>query len=1411
MQFRSAKHATDGGTSRRFLDRFRTPRTSSKRRRAPMLEMLEGRTLLSIAPSLSSGALTFSEAANNEQLVLYGTSSSFTAADYASSTATIPTNTWTYPIGTGTGEVSSISVDLSGGTGTTLTLGNGNNVPWTFGVPITLTGDSTNSTTLETQATTGSHTWNLTGTYAGNIDATYSGSVLLTGVTFTQVGTLTADPGTANTLVGENTASTWTLGATSTSSTYWDGTTHGTPAVDNMVNFSGFTTVQGGVTSAGTTDTFNLNLGTTDINTNLDGDAGNDTFKFISSDGTGQLTGNIVGGTGTNTISLSQFASPATVILNSNVVSPAVNAGTIPDIMSGYFNNINTLTGNPASSDKLTGLNVTSTWTVNSSPTYTYTATVTDTDWNIHFSGFTVLQGGTGNNEFDVSTAFTGSLDGGGGVGTDVFNLDGGSVSGGIFGQSGNSTIEYPAGVTVTVTGPDSVGYTGTDSLNLSGGFSGINAVSAGAGSTLTGDSNASTWTLDASGYTYLDPSGSNSIYQLSLAFSGFGTLQGGTGNNEFDVNTAFAGTLDGGGTTTSSVTIFNVNSGGSVSNSSSHAIVGQSGNSTINYTAGGSVTVTSFDSSDSLGYSGTDTVDTGGFTGINAVTGLLGNTLKGDSTTGTTSTWTLASSGDTYEDSTTGASNLTFSGFGTLQGGTLNNTFTVSTAFTGTLDGGTGSGTDVFNLTSGGSVVGGIVGQSGKSTINYSEGVNVIVSGFDSIGYSGNDSLISGGGSLSGGFTGINTVTATTGTGSTLTGDDNASTWALDADTTGHTYGYTYQDTTNSSTTDKLTFSSFTGAELVCGFQTLQGGTGNNEFDISTAFTGTLDGGGTTGSCVTIFKLNSGGSVSNSSSHAIVGQSGNSTINYTAGGSVTVTSFDSSDSLGYSGTDTVDTGGFSGINKVTATGSGNTLKGDDQTSTWTLAAGTGGYTYKDTTGTLPLTFSGFQTLQGGAAAYTFNIKTTVSSSLILNGGTGTDSFIFANGVNLDGTITGGSGGTNTINYLAYTSPVTVNLGTGASTGTLGISNIETLVGGSNTTLVGPNNTITWTINGANSGTLKITGGSSIPIFTFRSVQNLSGGVRGNTFALGSGAGASVSGAITGGSTKDTLDLSGSSADATVNVTNNNAGNVSIAGSTVLNFSRIANVIGTTGSDNFVLSNGKGLTGTLTGSHGTGKIDTLDYHLYTTSVRVNLATGVNSATSIDGGLVNGITNIENVVGGSGNDILIGNANTTSLTDGNGNDIIVGGGGPVTIYGGRGDDIIITGGTGTDSSHMVTVYGNGGTDLMIDGSYTQAAGQPATLAALNSLMAEWDRTDVSLSTKISHLKGASHGGTAGGRNGSYDLYSGTVTLDTGAYTALYAGNLSTSIPSSKNNWFITVNSSNVNNAVSGYDTISNSLS
>ena len=125
MQFRSAKHATDGGTSRRFLDRFHTPRTSSSAGECPTLEMLEGRTLLSISASspISSttiGVLTFSDTGStsnsNDQLTLYKSSDGF-AAVYDNGTGSA---TYDYPSSAG---VTSIVVDLSGHTGTTLTLG----------------------------------------------------------------------------------------------------------------------------------------------------------------------------------------------------------------------------------------------------------------------------------------------------------------------------------------------------------------------------------------------------------------------------------------------------------------------------------------------------------------------------------------------------------------------------------------------------------------------------------------------------------------------------------------------------------------------------------------------------------------------------------------------------------------------------------------------------------------------------------------------------------------------------------------------------------------------------------------------------------------------------------------------------------------------------------------------------------------------------------------------------------------------------------------------------------------------------------------------------------------------------------------------------------------------------------------
>ena len=74
---------------------------------------------------------------------------------------------------------------------------------------------------------------------------------------------------------------------------------------------------------------------------------------------------------------------------------------------------------------------------------------------------------------------------------------------------------------------------------------------------------------------------------------------------------------------------------------------------------------------------------------------------------------------------------------------------------------------------------------------------------------------------------------------------------------------------------------------------------------------------------------------------------------------------------------------------------------------------------YQDNAATLPLSFSGFGTLQGGSGADTFIITETVSSSLNLKGGYGANDFVFgATGVTLNGTIDGQTG-TNTIDYSA--------------------------------------------------------------------------------------------------------------------------------------------------------------------------------------------------------------------------------------------------------------------------------------------------------------------------------------------------------------------------------------------------------
>ena len=72
------------------------------------------------------------------------------------------------------------------------------------------------------------------------------------------------------------------------------------------------------------------------------------------------------------------------------------------------------------------------------------------------------------------------------------------------------------------------------------------------------------------------------------------------------------------------------------------------------------------------------------------------------------------------------------------------------------------------------------------------------------------------------------------------------------------------------------------------------------------------------------------------------------------------------------------------------------------------------------------LTFSSFETLQGGSGNDTFNIAANTTAAL--KGGDGNDGFNFtANNVVLTGTLDG-QGGTDSLAYPGYTGAVTVKL-----------------------------------------------------------------------------------------------------------------------------------------------------------------------------------------------------------------------------------------------------------------------------------------------------------------------------------------------------------------------------------------------
>jgi Ca2+-binding RTX toxin-like protein len=159
---------------------------------------------------------------------------------------------------------------------------------------------------------------------------------------------------------------------------------------------------------------------------------------------------------------------------------------------------------------------------------------------------------------------------------------------------------------------------------------------------------------------------------------------------------------------------------------------------------------------------------------------------------------------------------------------------------------------------------------------------------------------------------------------------------------------------------------------------------------------------------------------------------------------------------------------------------------------------------------------------------------------------------------------------------------------------------------------------------------------------------------------------------------------------------------------------------GGTGADTFRLpTTAPGVPLTLEGGGGAGR-NTLDYSASTADVTVNLRTA--TATGLAG-----FSGIQDVTGGTGADVLVGNGGNT-LQGGPGRDILVAGTRASTLVGGTGEDVLVGGTTAHDLD-------------------------PTALAAFQ---AEWARTDLPFAARVHDLT------RGGGLNGTAILAPATFT-------------------------------------------------
>lgn len=1075
--------------------------------------------------------------------------------------------------------------------------------------------------------------------------------------------------GSNSTFIADSIINTWTLNSANSGTM-------------NTIDFVGFASLVGGSSD----DTFIFSGGAPD--TSITGGGGTDTIVaditnntwLITGTDSGQINGrtfsnidNLTGNTGSDTFYFSNGGTISGFVNGaggSDTVDYSGEAGAVSvDIGNTGFSNIETYIGNNTDST-LIGENTANSWLITGQNDGTINTLV--------FSNFNYLTGNLNADTFTLSGgSVTGAINGGGGTDTisaanavnnwNITGADSGSVTGiasfsaidNLSGNLNSDTFTFSTGASISGSinggaGNDIVDFSGVSgSVSVSLGASNYSNIETfignGSNSTLVGDDVANTWLID----------GANDGVINLTNFIDFANLTGGTDTDYYYLNGgSIAGTIDGGG-----------GSDGLFADD-----VANSWN--ITGTDSGSVTgVTAFTNMERL--IGGTTTDTFTFSALGDISGEVNGSSGSDvvDQSAITSSISIVLGGSKYSNIETYIGNAVDS---TLQGQNASNTWTITGANSGTvgaisfvdfnnLTGGTG--TDYFSI-SGGSISGQIDGGDGSDTLQ--------------AGVANNSWNISG--TDAGSVTAVSTFSHI----ERLVGNTLADNFIFNnaSSISGNVNG--------GGGTDTVDFSAEAGAVLVTlgasGFQNIEAFVGNN---IDSTILGD-----NTPNTWTITGTNDGtvGGISFTNFTNLTGNLTTDTFIYTASGDITgvIDGGDGLDTLNMSArpgiiTLQLDGSDITNIETLIGNGTSSTLVGGLSANNWQITGADSGVVNS-------IAFSGFNNLSGNTAVDTFTLSGGSISGTInggasndriiaqdlantwtingsnagsvtginaftsieeLQGGSGTDNFVFSNGGDITGAVLG-MAGTDTLDQSAQTATVIVDIASGI------YADIENFVGnGSSSTLAGDNTANTWIISGANSGLLGT--------LNFSGFNNLRGGDNADVFTLSGG---SVTGSIDGGAGTDTL-----YADTGVNTWNisgTNTGNVTGVGS----FSNLESLIGNSSADYFVFSNGGTFSGSIDGSLGSDEVDFSSELGAVTVVlgssqysSIELYTGNNTnstliaenqvndwqITGINSGTVSGETfaGFNNLTGNSNADdfTLNGGAITGQIAGGGGNDTL----------------------------------------------------------------------------------------------------------------------------------------------------------